>query len=78
MTSGNGATPFDPATLNERLIQREARRREALDLNITTPAGLEGALSSLSAEVTAEAAERQARAAAADAAMSARSRPSKP
>jgi hypothetical protein len=57
----DASAPFDPNTLNERLIRREALRREALELNTMTPAGLEGALANLSAEVTAEAVERQAR-----------------
>jgi hypothetical protein len=42
-------------TLLARLIRREAKRRAALELSTTTPAGLESALSRISAEVTADA-----------------------
>jgi len=44
-------------TFSARLIRREARRRAALELATTTPAGLEHALARISAEVTADAAE---------------------
>jgi hypothetical protein len=53
----------DPAafeTFSERLIRREARRRAALELSTTTPAGLESALARISAEVTADAADAKA------------------
>jgi hypothetical protein len=48
----------DPAfdAFTARLIRREALRRAAQELATTTPAGLEGALARISAEVTAEAA----------------------
>jgi hypothetical protein len=47
----------DPAfdSFTARLIRREALRRAALELSTATPAGLESALSRISAEVTAEA-----------------------
>ena len=48
-------TVFNAVT--SRLIQREALRRAALELATTTPAGLEGTLARISAEVTAEAAK---------------------
>ncbi len=59
--SSDTTVPFDPDTLNARLMRREALRRETQNLNTTTPAGLEQSLAQLSAEVTAEAVERQAR-----------------
>ena len=37
------------------LIRREAKRRAALELSTTTPAGLESTLARISAEVTADA-----------------------
>ena len=43
-----------------RLLQREAMRRDAADVNTMSPAGLEGTLARISDEVTAEAAERLA------------------
>jgi hypothetical protein len=54
MTDGDS---FDPAheTFSARLVRREAKRRAALELATTTPAGLENALARISAEVTAEA-----------------------
>jgi hypothetical protein len=47
----------DPAyeTFSARLIRREAKRRAAMELATTTPAGLESALARISAEVTADA-----------------------
>lgn len=52
----------DPAfdTFSARLIRREALRRAALELSTATPAGLESALSQISAEVTADAAAAKA------------------
>ena len=52
----------DPAfdTFSSRLIRREALRRAALELSTATPAGLESALSQISAEVTADAAAAKA------------------
>jgi hypothetical protein len=52
----NDETP-DPAfeTFSARLIRREAKRRAAMELATTTPAGLESALARISADVTAEA-----------------------
>jgi hypothetical protein len=49
--------PPDPAfdRVTARLIQREALRRAAHEIATTTPAGLEGVLARISAEVTAEA-----------------------
>jgi hypothetical protein len=47
-------------TFSARLIAREARRRAALELSTTTPAGLESALARISAEVTADAADSKA------------------
>ena len=52
--------PPIPETFSERLIRREAKRLAALELSTTTPAGLEGALARISAEVTADAAEAKA------------------
>jgi DNA-binding MurR/RpiR family transcriptional regulator len=43
-----------------RLIRRESLRREAADLNTTSPPALENTLAGISAEVTEEAAERLA------------------
>jgi hypothetical protein len=42
-------------TFSARLIRREAKRRAALELSTTTPAGLESALVRITAEVTADA-----------------------
>lgn len=50
-----------PETFSERLIRREARRLAALDLATSSPVGLENALATISAEVTAEAAEAKAK-----------------
>jgi hypothetical protein len=53
----------DPAafeSFSARLVRREARRRAALELSKTTPAGLESALAQISAEVTADAADAKA------------------
>jgi hypothetical protein len=47
-------------TFSQRLIRREARRRAAMELSTTTPAGLESTMARISAEVTAEAAEAKA------------------
>jgi hypothetical protein len=44
-------------TFSARLIRREAKRRAALELSTTSPAGLESALARISAEVTADAVE---------------------
>jgi hypothetical protein len=44
--------------VTKRLNEREAMRREAADLNTASPAGLEGALSRISDEVTADAEQR--------------------
>jgi len=44
-------------TFSARLIRREAERRAAMELAVTTPAGMESALARISAEVTAEAAD---------------------
>jgi hypothetical protein len=41
--------------VNARLLQREALRKAARDLNVTQGPGLEDALARVSAEVTAEA-----------------------
>ena len=48
------------ARMASRLLQREALRRAAAELNTTSPLGLEQALARISADVTAEAAERAA------------------
>jgi hypothetical protein len=49
-------------TFSARLIRREAKRRAALELSTTTPAGLESALVRITAEVTADAVDaRKAR-----------------
>jgi hypothetical protein len=42
-------------TFSAILIRREAKRRAALELSTTTPAGLENAPAKISAEVTADA-----------------------
>jgi hypothetical protein len=42
-------------TFSVRLIRREAKRRAALELSTTTPAGLESTLARITAEVTADA-----------------------
>jgi hypothetical protein len=42
-------------TFSARLIRREAKRRAALELSTTTPAGLESTLARITAEVTADA-----------------------
>jgi hypothetical protein len=42
-------------TFSAILVRREAKRRAALELSTTTPAGLESALARISAEVTADA-----------------------
>jgi hypothetical protein len=47
-------------TFSAILIRREAKRRAALELSTTTPAGLESALARISAEVTADAADAKA------------------
>jgi hypothetical protein len=44
-------------TFSARLIRREAKRRAALELSTTTPAGLESTLVRITAEVTADAVE---------------------
>jgi phage shock protein A len=49
---------FDAMTA--RLLQREALRRAAEELNTTSGPGLEGVLARISAEVTADAASRVA------------------
>ena len=54
---------FDAMTT--RLLRREALRRAAEELNTTSGPGLEGVLSRISAEVTAEARRRISAAAAA-------------
>ncbi len=46
-------------TFSARLIRREAKRRAALELSTTTPAGLESTLARISAEVTADAVDAQ-------------------
>jgi hypothetical protein len=53
-------TPTDPSVdaMTARLLQREAMRRAADDLNATS--GIEGVLARISAEVTAQAARRHA------------------
>lgn len=53
--------PIDRVTA--RLIEREAMRRAAADLNAQSPAGLEGKMARISAEVTEEAERRRAGAA---------------
>jgi len=55
---------FDAMTA--RQLRREALRRAAEELNTMTGPGLEGVLSRISAEVTAEAAEQKAAADAKD------------
>jgi hypothetical protein len=54
--------PPDPQfdAMTARLLQREALRRAAAELNTTSGPGLEGVLARISAEVTAEAASRHA------------------
>jgi hypothetical protein len=54
--------PADPVfdTFTSRLIRREALRRAAMELNTTSPQGLETVLERISAEVTQEAEARQA------------------
>jgi hypothetical protein len=47
----------DLETFSARLLRREAKRRAALELSTTTPAGLESAMAKISAEVTADAVE---------------------
>jgi hypothetical protein len=47
----------DLETFSARLLRREAKRRAALELSTTTPAGLEIAMAKISAEVTADAVE---------------------
>lgn len=44
--------------MTSRLLQREAMRRAAAEINTTSGPGLEGVLARISAEVTAEAASR--------------------
>jgi hypothetical protein len=48
-------------TFSARLIRREAKRRAALELSTTSPAGLESALARISAEVTADAVDAKAK-----------------
>jgi hypothetical protein len=52
----------DPAfdTMTARLLRREALRRAAEELSTNSPAGLEGVLARISAEVTADAITRAA------------------
>jgi hypothetical protein len=52
--------PPDPQfdAMTARLLQREALRRAAEELNTTSGPGLEGVLARISAEVTAQAASR--------------------
>ncbi len=66
--------------MTARLIRREALRRAAEELNPMTGPGLEGVMSRISAEVTAEALEKHAAEAITPEPPSAplRSRPSKP
>jgi hypothetical protein len=56
--SGQTAADIEFNRMASRLVQREALRRAAADLNTASPAGLESALARISAETTAEAAER--------------------
>ena len=71
-------TEFNAKTA--RLLRREALRRAAEELNPMTGPGLEGVMSQISAEVTAEALEKHAAEAITPEPSSAppRSRPSKP
>ena len=59
-------------TLTARLIQREALRKAAADLNTDSPPGLENTLARISKEVTDEAEARRA------ATLPPGSRPSRP
>ncbi|WP_428490982.1 hypothetical protein [Rhodopila sp.] len=50
-----------PEALTAELIRREALRRAAAELSTTAPAGVEGVLARISAEVTAAAREKKPR-----------------
>jgi hypothetical protein len=66
-------------TKTARLIRREALRRAAEELNPMTGSGLEGVMSRISAEVTAEALEKhEADATAGPTSAPPQSHPSKP
>ena len=58
MTEQTPEAVFD--TLTARLIQREALRRAAADLNTASPRGLETTLARISKQVTDEAEARRA------------------
>ncbi|MFL5281739.1 MAG: hypothetical protein ACJ8AW_12290 [Rhodopila sp.] len=60
--AGNDPDVPDAAfnAMTGRLLRREALRRAAQELNTTSPAGLEQALSRISDEVTADAVDRLA------------------